>query len=323
MAKSRIVPVTLVTGFLGAGKTTLLNHLLETESKRRFAIIENEFGDVGVDGSLIGAPADTIFELNDGCVCCTVYQDLIEVFKELGDRQGEFDHVLIETTGLADPGPVIRLFASPELRELFRLDGVVTVVDAQHIQESLDEVSAFAEQGSFAGLLILNKVDRLGEHEVQAIEERMKKLNPLALVLRTEHAAVDSRAVYELRQRSEAAGVFFRPLPAIDTHRHDDSISSVVVDGDGDVDVAALDLWLGRLARARMPRILRMKGLLAVPGEARRFVFNGVRRSLDVRPDRVWDHEPRKSRIVFIGKGLDPIALRTGFEACLVSNKRL
>lgn len=319
------VPVTLVTGFLGAGKTTLLNRILAAQTGRRFAIIENEFGDLGVDGSLVSAPSDAIFELNDGCVCCTVRDDLFAVFEALAARPGDFDHVIIETTGLADPSPVMRLFDRPLARKAFTLDGVVTVVDAGHIEQSLSEDTACAEQITSADLLILNKSDGLPEHVLEATENRLRQLNPLALILRAEHAQVDPQAVLNLGGRSTESSIpshhaHEHHAHTDHSHQHDAEIQSVVVKAAGDIDVEALDLWLGQLTRRKDLGLLRMKGILAIPGHPRRFVFNGVRSVVDVRPDRPWGTQTRHSRAVFIGRGLDQAELQAGFTACQLTN---
>lgn len=311
------VPVTLVTGFLGAGKTTLLKRILKSDSGRRFVIIENEFGDLGVDGSLLATPGNSVFELNDGCVCCTVREDLINVFKQLLTRTGEFDHVIIETTGLAEPAPVLRIFDRPSIREAFRLDGVVTVVDAGHIEVSISDVPTCAEQISYADLLILNKVDRISAPALASLEHRLRALNPLAKLVQTEHARLDVETVLDLGGRPADDSISSHHSHSAHSHHHDDAIRSYFVEASGDVDVAALDLWLGDLVRARDSNLLRMKGILAVPGDPRRFVFNGVRSVVDVRPERDWEQEPRSSRIVFIGRGLDHEGLQTGFAACM------
>jgi G3E family GTPase len=311
------VPVTLVTGFLGAGKTTLLNRVLSSNSGRKFAIIENEYGDLGVDGALLSNPRDAVYELNDGCVCCTVRDDLIAVFEQLLDRPDQLDHVIIETTGLAEPAPVLRIFDIPFIQDAFRLDGVVTVVDAAHIEESMSDVSTCAEQISYADLIILNKVDCLAETELDSLEDRLKHLNPLAVILRANHAQVDVETVLDLGGRTAEESVSLHHSHDHGTHQHDDAIQSFFVEADGDVDVVALDRWLGRLVRQRGSTMLRMKGILAVPGDPRRFVFNGVRSVIDVRPDRSWEQDTRASRIVFIGRGLDAQGLQAGFAACM------
>ena len=326
------IPVTLITGFLGAGKTTLVQHLLENSTGRRFAIIENEFGDVGIDGTLVSRGEDAVFELNDGCVCCTVREDLVEVFEQIDAGEETFDHVLIETTGLAEPGPVMSIFDRPALRQAFTLDGVICVVDAGHLEQSLDEVSACAEQVAYADLLILNKVDGRTALGLDETEARLRRLNPLAEIVRAEHARVDVESVLALVRRpaEESVGTphdhghghdhnhHHHHHHDEDHHEHDDDIGAVVVEAAGDVHVDALDLWLGKLARGHDPVLLRMKGILAVPGHARRFVFNGVRTVVDVRPDRAWGTDARYSRVVLIGKSLDAETLQAGFASCMV-----
>ena len=306
-------PVTLVTGFLGAGKTTLLNRILTSDVGKQFAIVENEFGDLGVDGSLLRSNRDLVFELNDGCICCTVRDDLIQVLTQLRARHDGFDHVIIETTGLAEPAPVLRVFERPEIGKDFILDGVVTVVDAGHFEQSMAEVSTCAEQVSYADVLILNKTDSCSESVQRSIENQLKAINPLAEVLRSTHAHVDIHKLLNIGGRLVND---LRPHDPVH-HHHDSDIRSFYVSADGDVNVALLDRWLGQLVRRRDATLLRMKGILAVPDDPRRFVFNGVRDVVDVRPDRHWGSEARSSRIVFIGKGLCHDDLRVGFEACL------
>ncbi|MCG8592172.1 MAG: GTP-binding protein [Proteobacteria bacterium] len=317
-SRSGPVPVTLVTGFLGAGKTTLLNHVLDTAGERRFAVVENEFGDLGIDSDLVATPAEAVFALNEGCVCCTVRDDLVELFEQLAARVEDFDHVLVETSGLADPGPVMRVFELARIRAAFRLDGVVTVVDAHHVEKDLGDTETCAEQITYADLLVLNKTDRLSETRLSSLEARLALLNPLARRVRAVQARVPVREVVQLGGhdfRAEAPHEEARP-DVHSTHRHDESIASVAVEAAGDIDVDRLDRWLGSLVRRRDIELLRMKGVLAVPGQARRFVFHGVRAVVDVVPGRPWGEETRTNRAVFIGRGLDAAMLRSGFLGC-------
>ena len=311
------IPVTLLTGFLGAGKTTLLNHLLAAESKSRFVVVENEFGDIGVDGALVSDTSATVFELNDGCVCCSVRRDLIDVFSGLLDQTHQIDHVIIETTGLAEPGPVMRIFELPALREAFRLNGVVTVVDAAHVEASLAEVSTCQDQIAYADLLILNKVDRVTGDSREAIAARLNQINPLAAILQASHAQVDASAVLELNRRAPEPQIPGHAHHTSDEHEHDAALQAISVEAAGNIDIDALDLWLGQLTRRHDAQVLRMKGILSVPGDTRRFVFNAVRRVVDVHPDRPWGADERFSRIVLIGRHLDAAALQAGFSTCL------
>jgi len=310
------IPVTLVTGFLGAGKTTLLNHILSGRPERRFAVIENEFGDVGVDGSLIDEQCEALFELNDGCVCCSVREDLIEVFEQLLGRLSGIDHIVIETTGLADPGPVMRIFDLPQIAEAMVLDGVVTVVDAAHIEASMDDVATCQEQIAYADLLILNKIDRVPRDTLALLETRLSGLNPLASIQLAEFGQVDIEMILQIGGRPLQDQVPAEPHEKHDDHHHDEAIQPVVVEFEGDVDVVKLDLWLGELSRQNDCSLLRMKGMLAVPGDPRRFVFNGVRDIVDVRPGRAWDEDARFCRIVMIGRNLNSDELQRKFRAC-------
>ena len=312
-------PVTLVTGFLGAGKTTLVNHILAEARGRRIGVIENEFGDLGIDSELISAPANTVFALNEGCVCCSVQSDLLDVFEGLAGQGRGFDHIVIEASGLADPGPVMKAFEQAQMGSAFRLDGVVTVVDAQHVEQDIQDVQICAEQITYADLLVLNKAETLSDSRIRALEARLEQLNPLADQFRSIQARVPIEKILQIRSRGfEAASPGGRSSPSDhETHRHDDSITSMAIQAEGDIDVDSLDRWLGFLVRRDDMELLRMKGVLAVPGQARRFVFHGVRDVVDVVPGPPWEGEPRANRAVFIGRRLNEDQLRLGFLACL------
>lgn len=461
------VPVTILTGFLGSGKTTLLNRILSEEHGKRIAVIENEYGEVGIDQALVINADEEVFEMSNGCICCTVRGDLIRVLGNLMKRRDKFDYVLVETTGLADPGPVAQtFFMDDEIASEFALDGIVTLVDACHIQQQLGRSQESTEQIAFADVLLLNKTDLVNAEELDALEARVRGMNPLARVQRCERGKVAIPSVlnlaafdldqvlarrptflepeypfewtgvyalspgrYELslddgpdptmslvlaedlqpddealrrgaewcvRRYAEAASpvspgeslppgrhvelqlqragrksfvievekatsialfsqhtaeefdlrlavaddaqAMDRPAPSpksspaqvpgsvvapvaertwVAQHEHDDEVGSVAIELDGDVNADELNKWLGTLLRERGVDIFRMKGFISIAGEPRRFVFQGVHMLFDGQPERPWGDQPRRNQLVFIGRNLDGVAMKRGFEACL------
>nr|GMC96333.1 COBW domain-containing protein 1-like isoform X1 [Ipomoea batatas]GMD11941.1 COBW domain-containing protein 1-like isoform X1 [Ipomoea batatas]GME18076.1 COBW domain-containing protein 1-like isoform X1 [Ipomoea batatas] len=301
------IPATIITGFLGSGKTTLLNHILTANHGKRIAIIENEFGEVDIDGSLVAAKtagAEDIMMLNNGCLCCTVRGDLVRMIAELvSKKKGKFDHIVIETTGLANPAPIIQTFyAEDQVFNDVKLDGVVTLVDAKHAGLHLDEVkpegvvNEAVEQIAYADRIIVNKTDLVGEADVSSLIDRIRRINQMAHMKKTQYGKVDLDYVLGI-------GGF--------------DLESIVCEGILDLEKA--NIWLGTLLMERSEDIYRMKGLLSVQGMDERFVFQGVHDIFQGSPDRPWlPDEPRINKVVFIGKNLDSKELEQGFKACLL-----
>lgn len=351
------IPVTILTGFLGAGKTTLLNRILTENHGKRIAVIENEYGEIGIDHELVINTDEEIFEMNNGCICCTVRGDLIRILHGLLKRRDKFDRILIETTGLADPGPVIQtFFMDDEMKAVLKVDAVVTLVDAKHVELHVDDSREVKEQIAFADVVLLNKTDLVTPPDLDKLEARIHSMNRLAKIHRCRDAAVPLDKVLDVHGFDLDRILELEPQFLGDEshghdhdhgdhdhshcdhehgkcdhdhdhghdheehdHVHDESVKSVGIEIQGEVDGKKINDWLAKLLAEQGPNIFRMKGVIAIKGQAKRVVFQGVHMIFQAQPDREWKAgETRKSILVFIGRELDREALNMGFKACLV-----
>jgi G3E family GTPase len=337
------IPVTVLTGYLGAGKTTLLNRILSENHGKKYAVIVNEFGEINIDNDLIVESDEEVFEMNNGCVCCTVRGDLIRVVEGLVKRPGGFDGILVETTGLADPVPVAQtFFMDDDVRARAKLDAVVTIADAKHLTESLADSPEAQEQIGFADVILINKTDLVAPEELAAVEARIRAMNPHALIHRTERCAIPldrvlGRGAFDLDRILTLDPEFLDDDGHDrdhDHHHHDhdhdhdhhhhhhdiegSGVFSISLRG-GDLDPEKFFPWIQQTAQEQGPDILRLKGILAFKDDPERYVVQGVHMIIEGNHQRPWkDDEMRQSRLVFIGRHLDEKVIRADFEKCMV-----
>ena len=348
-ASSDKIPVTVLTGYLGAGKTTLLNRILSENHGKKYAVIVNEFGEIGIDNDLVIGADEEVFEMNNGCICCTVRGDLVRIMEGLMKRKGKFDAIIVETTGLADPAPVAQtFFVDEDVQKNAKLDAVVTVADAKWLSDRLKDAPEAKNQIAFADVIVLNKTDLVSKPELAEVEARIRGINPYARLHRTERCKVAlsdvlERNAFDLDRILEIEPEF---LEADDhdhdhdhdhhhghdhdhhhhhdhahgglKHYHDEDMHSVAIRTDEPLDPHRFMPWLQSLVQNEGQKILRSKGILSFKGDEQRYVFQGVHMMLEGDHQRPWTAgEKRESKVVFIGRELPEEAIREGFASCI------
>jgi G3E family GTPase len=332
------IPVTVLTGYLGAGKTTLLNRILSENHGKKYAVIVNEFGEIGIDNDLIIGADEEVFEMNNGCICCTVRGDLVRIMDGLMKRKGKFDAIIVETTGLADPAPVAQtFFVDEDVQKNARLDAVVTVADAKWLSDRLKDAPEAKNQIAFADVIVLNKTDLVSKAELAEVEARIRAINPYAKLHRTERCSVAladvlDRGAFDLDRILEIEPDFLESDGHDHDHHHhhdhghglkhyhDEEMQSLSLKTDKPLDPNVFMPWLQNLVQVEGGKILRSKGILSFHDDDDRYVFQGVHMMLEGDHQRKWkDGEKRESRLVFIGRELPEETIRKGFESCIVS----
>jgi G3E family GTPase len=319
------IPVTILTGFLGSGKTTLLKNILQENHGHRIAVIENEFGEEGIDNDLLFQDSDEqIVEMNNGCICCTVRGDLVRILGELVEKKENgsiaFDRVVIETTGLADPAPVAQTFFVDEsVSEKYLLDAIVTMVDGKHASQQFDEHHEAQEQVGFADRILFTKTDLIDPLIFEALRQRVLKMNPRAKMGVARHGVSSVDDLFDIRGFNLNSILEIEPdfLTDVD-HEHDDEVTSFVFRESRPLRLEPLEEFMDGLVQIYGVNLMRYKGVLNIRGQERRVVFQGVHMLMGSELGSAWrPGEKRESKMVFIGKNMPKDSIMSGLSQCI------
>lgn len=327
MENQNRIPVTIITGFLGSGKTTLINQLIKQHSNKKFAIIENEFGEIGIDGSLILGADENIFELSNGCICCSIHKGFHDTVLQLRDSDYPFDHLLIETTGIADPDTIIQAFiSSEEIQMAFQLDSVVCIADAQHLENYIDELPEAKKQLSLADVVIINKVDTVQAEEQTRLHQVIKTLNPFATIYPVQFAELNNinllnRQAFSAESIERATALFMENIRE-STNEHTNknrhkmqSVSFTITDN---FDLGQFGLWMHNFLRLNRDSIFRSKGILSFQDRPEKFIFQAVRDNFMFDRAGNWEQEERQSQLIFIGKNINKEQIKNSLNKLII-----
>ena len=323
--KEKLIPVTLLTGFLGSGKTTLLNHILKNKHGKRIAVIENEFGDTDIDSDLLIGQSDEIFEMKNGCICCSVRSDLIETLNRLMNRQDKFDYVVIEGTGLASPGPVAQAFLlENEINQSLFLDGIITLIDSKNAWNHLKDVEVAWEQIAFSHVLLLNKSDLVSHEELKNLENHVRAINPTAILFNTKNAQIDLNHLidiggFDLSNVNLSDNEFLDHGLHDNHHEHESEITSVSIACSGTIDPDKFNHWLRMLLIMEGMDVFRSKGILNANNSDKRYIFQSVYMLFEGRFEDPWNNRSKENKMVFIGRNLNKKRLEKGIQSCIES----
>ena len=323
--KEKLIPVTLLTGFLGSGKTTLLNHILKNKHGKRIGVIENEFGDTDIDSDLLLGKSDEIFEMKNGCICCSVRSDLIETLNRLMNRQDKFDYVVIEGTGLASPGPVAQAFLlENEINQSLFLDGIITLIDSKNVWNHLKDVEVAWEQIAFSHVLLLNKSDLVSQEELKNLENHVRAINPTAILFNTKNAQIDLNHLidiggFDLSNVNLSDNEFLDHGLHDNHHEHESEITSVSISCSGTIDPDKFNHWLRMLLIMEGMDVFRSKGILNANKSDKRYIFQSVYMLFEGRFEDPWNNRSKENKMVFIGRNLNKKRLEKGIQSCIES----